>query len=105
MSADNWAICPQCKASKLAVRDENKRKAEESYGKVDAAEYLRLLQVSSIAVKVEETMREDYEIGVDDEGVFHIGYYASCNCGFKFEYKHTEVASRPTGAPPEPPTE
>lgn len=88
MSADNWAVCPKCKANKLAARDEAKRLADESYGRVDSSEYLRLLQVSSIPVTEQETMREDYEIGIDDEGLLIVSFQASCECGFEFTFKH-----------------
>jgi xanthine dehydrogenase molybdopterin-binding subunit B len=46
---------------------------------------------------IEDNFREDYEIGVDDEGAFEVIYTGQCRvCGFKFDFKHKEfLGSRP----------
>ncbi len=60
MSADNWAICPRCKKNK---------------------------QLTGID---EYTLREDYEIGIQD-GEFYARYKGRCNsCDFDFRYDYSK---------------
>lgn len=67
------------------------RKANESYGFVPPGEYLKLLEESRNPENAEETLREDYELGVDTEGLFSVSYSASCeSCDFSFKFKHSE---------------
>ena len=64
MSADRWSLCPQCIAE----------------NKVDEEEY----DISD----TEETLRQDWEIGTDEEGRFFVDYHCSCDiCGLAFNYK------------------
>lgn len=96
MSADNWTTCPECRRLKDAKRQKLIKKAEEAYGKVSAAEYQRLLAEARVAVapgtdepEDNTTLREDYEIGVNTDGVLEISYGCSCReCGFSFSYKN-----------------
>lgn len=83
MSADAWRECPRCK-------DQLEEILKNSYGKVSAEEYLRI--VSETEDRIEETpFREDYEILMDDEGEFYINYHGECTqCGLKHKFKHTE---------------
>ena len=40
---------------------------------------------------LDSTLREDYEIHINSDGVFYIGYSASCKvCGFYKEFNRTE---------------
>jgi len=42
-------------------------------------------------VDTEDSLREDYEIGMDTDGIFYVRYTGACNsCDFKFSYKHDE---------------
>jgi hypothetical protein len=78
MSADNWGICPNCKK---AIKPEKSK-----YGKVSEDEYLK--EIAKPVKELEETLREDYECSIDENGRFHIFYRAGCQvCGFgkKFE--------------------
>ena len=92
MGADNWGICPKCKN----LNDENNRKrvldVGKKYGKIPAEEYIKLAAEANKPIKLETTLREDYEIGTDLDGEFSVNYSCSCSvCGFKHQFKHTEV--------------
>lgn len=43
MSADNWSICPKCKATADQKHEERIRAPGQAYGKVSQGEYDRLL--------------------------------------------------------------
>ncbi len=92
MSADNWRSCPACLAAAEKARQECVAKAEKSYGKVSSEKYLALLEKARTpTAELRETLREDYECYVDDEGTFTVSYSCSCQkCPFQFEYKHTQ---------------
>ena len=101
MSADNWAICPKCNAAKIAAKEKQLLDAGASYGKVEPAEYLRMLEAANKPIDSESTLREDYEIEVDTNGEFSVDYRCLCNdCKFAFRYKHSEavgtVGDKPT---------
>lgn len=81
MSADNWRVCPKCKKT-------NESKGS-LYGKVSEEEYLDSLNQLKVD---EETLREDYEIGIDERGEFYVDYSCRCQtCGFGFHYKHSQM--------------
>lgn len=93
MSADNWTICPKCK--KLV--EEKQRKLEEkvvkSYGQIPAEEYMLLLEKSKQPLKIESSLREDYDIGIDEDD-FSVNYRSGCRvCGFSFNYKYAQKVS------------
>lgn len=89
MSADNWGVCPKCLQKKHKTMEDLK----SSYGKVSSEEYHRLLkEVNEAEGDLDDaTLREDYEIAMLETGVFSIGYSCSCECGFKFNFKHNEA--------------
>lgn len=93
MSADNWAICPQCVKN---LRDEIlalHARVEQAYGTVNRDEYDRI--VAELKSKegtqiIKTTLREDYEIGIVED-MFDIHYGASCtDCGYSFKYQYSE---------------
>lgn len=109
MSADNWGICPGCIATLDKQHTAAVEAAEKAYGKVPAAEYLKLREAADKKPMLpEESLREDYELGIyrTNEGtMFKISYSARCvfykdrerqsgglvdGCGFKFTFKHEE---------------
>ena len=93
MSADNWTTCPKCQIEVEAKTWKRVKKANEAYGKVDAAEYLRLLNHANEPIPEELSLREDYELGMGADGIFSVGYSCSCRqCGFSFTFKHEEPA-------------
>jgi hypothetical protein len=65
MSADNWALCPACLA----------RTRRETIHETDI-ESLR-------------TFREDYELGVQEDGTFYVRYRGGCTkCDFGHRFIH-----------------
>jgi hypothetical protein len=92
MSADNWRDCPKCLAKAKADKVKREEAAEQAYGKVPKEEYLALLAEAGKPVEVEDTMREDYELGIDQNGKFYVIYRADCqDCPFVFTYRHEEI--------------
>ena len=93
MSATNWAYCPKCEANN---KTEHKRKVEEwkeSYGKISAEDY-DANRPADEPPKLEETLREDYELWITDDLRFRMYYSASCeSCGFAFRTEQDQ----PTG--------
>jgi hypothetical protein len=95
VSANNWSVCPKCKAKAEAEHAALCEEAAAAYGKVPADKYRSMLKAASEKPSLQETMREDYELGVDEDGKFSVGYRALCEeCGFEFSYKHTEDAMK-----------
>lgn len=86
MSADNWAICPRCKARRRREADEAHARVLAQYGKIDFVDFDRLRER---AAKAEEaatsssdryrTFREDYEITGAESGVVTVSYSGRCN--------------------------
>lgn len=99
MSADNWSICPKCVKNRTQELEKKKAEIVKNYGKVSSEEYFRLIdslkkeEVScSFETKEVLTLREDYEIGISENGEFSVGYSCSCStCAFLFRFKHKEV--------------
>ena len=100
MSADNWGICPECNTA----RSQNIRTAEAlvlaAYGTVPVDEYAdleaRLANMRQTAP--EHTLREDYGIFTDEDGVFSVAYSCTCRCGFSFNFAHAERAKTASAA-------
>jgi len=88
MSADNWTNCPKCVRKAVNDFDKLEQKFSKAYGVVTEEEYGRLSEKVAAGVpRVEQTLREDYDVGIF-EGVFRFTYCASCTkCGFKFKHK------------------
>lgn len=100
MSADNWTICPKCNQKKYNTLTEMKEKLNQSYGKVEAPVYLKMVQdirdfEQSLNYDADQTdssytLREDYEQGIKNEE-YYVSYCGHCDrCGFSFEYEHSE---------------
>jgi hypothetical protein len=87
MSADNWAICPKCKRDADADKARKFADARAKYGKIQQDEYLKLLGESEAPTEYGETLREDWELGTDEDGLFSVRYDSHCSaCGFKFSF-------------------
>lgn len=97
MSADNWAICPQCVKNLENEVTQLRNKLAENYGKIPANTYLQLVREVESKEKnkiTDPTLREDYEIGIDQESTFDIVYSASCTvCSYSFKYKYQQDVS------------
>lgn len=72
-----WIVCPTCQARRDA--------AAMTYGKVPLKQFLEDA-VPVLSVKAVHTLREDYQIGLQ-QGVLHVDYAAVCSaCGFSLSY-------------------
>lgn len=88
MSADNWTKCPKCMPLRLKERD----KIHQLYGRISEQEYSELLRKQQKTIESEDdnTLREDYKIGIFD-GVFTVSYFGYCSrCGFEKQFSHKE---------------
>lgn len=101
MGADNWRVCPKCKAGKAVAQRAKLREAalaaKEGYGKVSPEEYQALCRKLSEAEAEpetgEETFREDFYIGTDENGLFTVVYHGECEseeCKFTVKFKHSD---------------
>lgn len=93
MSADNWGVCPRCKKNFRGVKVDKKRETEAAYGKVSASEYLAMVAelANTPNDEIEETLREDYEIYTDEDGLFVVEYNGECSvCDYHVVFKHRE---------------
>ncbi len=90
MSADNWAICPRCKEKKKVADAKRLSDVEDQYGKVSSEVYIELRQEADAVVSLSATLREDFDIGVDDEtGQFSVNYHCRCDmCGLQKQFEH-----------------
>jgi hypothetical protein len=95
MSADNWRVCLKCKINAEQEAKALEVDARKSYGDVSAEVYHDLIKKAAdfraSMVDPEYTLREDYEVGIYDDGKFFFSYRGSCGtCGFSYSYKHEE---------------
>ena len=90
MGASNWAKCPRCLKERAEAKARAEEAAEQAYGQVGPAEYERLRFAANAPVSVEDTLREDWEIGIWQD-TFRVNYGATCEvCGFTFTYRHED---------------
>jgi len=88
MSANNWAICPKCKIKHEEDATKRLADAQEKYGKIPAEEFIIILAEAKKVSILKESLREDYEIGVDKQGEFYVNYGCCCQtCRFIYEYR------------------
>lgn len=97
MSADNWTRCPKCCAEWSKRQDEAIQELSASYGKVSQEEYATLKEKTINPKRPDETLREDYEVGVGVSlrnslvTLFSVSYGCSCQeCGFSFSFNHEQ---------------
>ena len=91
MSADNWAICPQCVDRAKAEAAERFQAAVDAYGKVPSEEYERLRAEAQTSMDEESfrTFREDYEFYGASEGKVTASYRGHCQtCGLGIDFQH-----------------
>ncbi len=91
MSADNWTVCPRCQ---YQARQEQQRLLAEtkaSYGKVSEGDYLYLISKARQVPVRENVLREDYDLGITEGGLFHVLYRCECTrCGFVHVFKQEQ---------------
>lgn len=104
MSADRWTICPKCwtDTERDEVDTETAQAALEAdiaaftakYGEQRGGEYRKIMLSTLEPMKPEDTMREDWGLGIvspDAGGVFYLKYKAECTkCGWKYEKRIQE---------------
>ena len=91
MSADAWRFCPKCTKDDVDKRKARKQELVDSYGKVSMKEYEKLKKKYNDKIEASETLREDYWLYTNEDGVFEVSYGCSCDvCGFSFQFNHKE---------------
>jgi len=95
MGADRWGKCPRC----IKLHNEgvaaDKEALVAAYGTVSADEFLRMKSEldDKISSVLADSLRQDYELWMDESGVFSVDYSAICSvCGFKYKYHESEEA-------------
>ena len=93
MSADNWAVCPQCYKAAIRKKNEATEIVNHGYGEVSQEQYLEAMEIASKPIIPESSLREDYELGmIAGDSEFYINYRCHCSrCDFRFEYKYYQV--------------
>lgn len=94
MSADNWRVCPKCKKKNDRANENRILYVAEQYGKVPAEKYIALAKAASKPIEIEEAFREDFDIGINEDGTFSICYTGSCQeCGARFHYEFEDKSA------------
>jgi hypothetical protein len=91
VSADNWAVCPNCKAKAEAAHAEAIAEAAAAYGKVPPDEWMAMTTAADRPLVLERTFREDWEIYGAEEAVVTVSYTGRCTVcgsGVKFNTDH-----------------
>ena len=93
MITDNWARCPKCQDILDKAFIDKTERIKNLYGKVSAEEYnvkVRAIEAEA-ETPLQDTLREDYEVGINSAGEFYVSYSGGCEkCGFSFHYQHKE---------------
>ncbi len=105
MSADNWAICPKCWMDTDTDTDTDDIDTEAAqaaleadiatftakYGEQRGEQYRSIMLSTLEPMEPENTLREDWELGIDAEGTFYLKYTASCTkCGWEYKKRIQE---------------
>lgn len=94
MSADNWAVCPRCRAfeqDRIARAIEDARAA---YGVASPEDYEEMTLAANVPIDlgVLQTFREDYDIWGAEDGVVRVSYGAQCQkCGLTLKFHHDHI--------------
>jgi hypothetical protein len=91
MSASNWATCPKCFSDNEEAVRQQAAKVAETYGKVSVEEFDAARRVLALRVdkKLDQTLREDYEIWGAGDGVVRVSYGCGCEvCGLSLSFGH-----------------
>lgn len=92
MSADNWTVCPRCKARHELKAQKLRAAADHAYGTATIEQWKVLDADAHKAAEpfVEQTFREDYEISGAEDGAVGIDYRGGCGiCGLSCSFKHS----------------
>lgn len=94
MAADNWARCPQCAINYRKKIEERWKILHDNYGKIRPEQFYKEFEEMESTPKnlKETTLREDWDMGITDDGMFYASYKASCSvCGFKFSFEKQDT--------------
>lgn len=95
MSADRWSSCPICHN----LPEKYRNGIEHMYGVVPLNEFLKLKEECE-NLKNESTVREDYELYIDNDGTLSISYFGKCdNCGAEWTFTKTGIEHTNGGSP------
>ncbi len=90
MGADAWEICPICHN----LPEEHRNGIDHLYGKIPQEDYDKLKKEIE-KLRVIETVREDYELYLNEDGTAHIDFYAKCQtCGASWEFVTNNIKCR-----------
>lgn len=90
MSADNWAVCPRCKARLRVEMETERARVDAAYGvlPVDEFDAMRAAFIARAKAEPPTTFREDYEFWGVEDGVLRIDYGGECQvCGLTFTHR------------------
>jgi len=84
--------CPKCVQEHTEHRDREIRIAKNLYGVIPVAEYTAAMEkAEAIPERKEPTFRETFDIGMEEDGSFSVGYSGDCTvCGYSHRFEHTE---------------
>lgn len=92
MGADNWGQCPRCLAKHRKAMTEINEALDKAFNTMVAREYQDLVNKTKKPDEPEHTLRENYEIGVANDGKFYVIYRCRCEvCDFKFSFRKEQV--------------
>ena len=87
MSGDNWTRCPICQN----LPKEWRNGIDHLYGTISRDEFSKAEQEYK-RLKSIETVREDYDIFLGDDGLVSISYLGKCdNCGAEWTFNKTDI--------------
>ena len=98
MSADNWAMCPQCEENAELMKERLDDACASAYGKVTLSAWEELIENARLKKAeldgLRETLREDYGIGFY-HGVFEVHYTGHCQvCHWEKKFNYTDEEAR-----------
>lgn len=87
MSADNWTHCPKCIENFLVEKSKLEQLINTQYGRISNKEFLDAFTSLKQLEDPKYTLREDYEIYMEDNYHLEISYTCLCTkCGYEFKY-------------------
>ncbi len=91
---ENMAVCPKCWDDLVDRKNKLEQRCVNEYGKIPKEEYMALVEEARIAIEGQHSLQERYEIGLEQNGKFEIGYKCEClSCGFFYHFEHAEQAN------------
>jgi hypothetical protein len=98
MSADNWRVCPQCllehRKSMETCLIGHKNQITQALAAIKENQVLASIKANISHIDLpsspKETLREDYEVGISQDGQFFVNYSGYCKaCEFSFSFKQS----------------